>query len=455
MAIVAKIFSTLGNPQSLIPLAVKDCANGLGMTAASSITSKEEGADRFIDEFGSGIIWIGGIPLYKKLTDITLFKSLKLDPKYDVRNLKSKELYEKTKEYAPTEQIKTDIERIGKKSKIFKNANIAKFGVSTILALMTYNALTEAKQKYTYNKIKKRILAEEEGKSISKMNQRTNNSNIIDSNFQNLSAVRNKDSASNQSPSFKGIYGFMLDPVKNTMVLDGGITTERLGKSRSVQELGGYAIKEGGFWFFMYFLGDKVQNYFEKVADKKYGKSVLLDARVLEGDELKSSFKNKTIEKSLTEFPKEATDIELYDFIHKNPENLVIKAAKESDIIQTYKKPKKWYQIFQKAEDTGKIDTRKFIDLDKVRATHSNIDKLYGQYNSSGETIDKFFNGVKKLKRGTIIKNIGSTILALGVVLPAVMLADRFLRHDNKDFAVETQVKEDIEKERQQQTDTP
>ena len=145
----------------------------------------------------------------------------------------------------------------------------------------------------------------------------------------------------------------------------------------------------------------------------------------------------------------------MYDFIHKNPENLVIKAAKESDIIQTYKKPKKWYQIFQKAEDTGKIDTRKFIDLDKVRATHSNIDKLYGQYNSSGETIDKFFNGVKKLKRGTIIKNIGSTILALGVVLPAVMLADRFLRHDNKDFAVETQVKEDIEKERQQQTDTP
>ena len=53
MAIAAKIFSTLGNSQSLVPLAVKDCANGAGMTAASSVTNKDEGVDRFIDEFGS------------------------------------------------------------------------------------------------------------------------------------------------------------------------------------------------------------------------------------------------------------------------------------------------------------------------------------------------------------------------------------------------------------------
>ena len=39
MAITAKIFSTLGNPQSLVPLAVKDTANSLGMTTASSITN--------------------------------------------------------------------------------------------------------------------------------------------------------------------------------------------------------------------------------------------------------------------------------------------------------------------------------------------------------------------------------------------------------------------------------
>ena len=91
----------------------------------------------------------------------------------------------------------------------------------------------------------------------------------------------------------------------------------------------------------------------------------------------------------------------------------------------------------------------KFIDLKEIRATHANIDKLYTQYNSSGESINQFFNGVKKLKRGTILKNIGSTIFALGIILPSIMLADRFIRSDNKDFAVETQVREDLQKEKQ------
>ena len=73
--LAAKIFSTLGNSQSLIPLAIKDSANATGMTVASSITSKDEGKDRFIDEFGTEAIWLGAIPLYKKIIDKTLFKA--------------------------------------------------------------------------------------------------------------------------------------------------------------------------------------------------------------------------------------------------------------------------------------------------------------------------------------------------------------------------------------------
>ena len=153
MAIAAKIFSTLGNSQSLVPLAVKDCANGAGMTAASSVTNKDEGVDRFIDEFGSEAIWLGGIPLFKAITDKTLFKAAKLDAAYDVRNLKNKDIFEKTKEYAPTEAIKKDIENIGSHQKAFKNLNVAKFVVSTALALGTYNLMTNLKQKYTNNKI--------------------------------------------------------------------------------------------------------------------------------------------------------------------------------------------------------------------------------------------------------------------------------------------------------------
>ena len=452
MVIAAKIFSVLGNSQSLVPLAVKDTVNCAGMTAASSITSKDEGRDRLIDEVGTEAIWLGGIPLSKKIVDNTLFKVARLDAKYDVRNLNNKDIFEKTKEYAPTEKIQKSIEKIEKNQKTFKNLNVAKFVAATLMALGMYNVMTDMKQKYTHNRIKTKLLKQQEKESIEKMSQNNAVSDSVkDLNFQNVSKIRNENkNNSGKSLSFNGIYGVMLDPVKNMMVLDGGITTERLGKSRSPQEFMGYAIKEGGFLFFMYVLGQKIQNHFEKVADTKHNKNIGLDARVLENEAFKESFANKSIEQSLKAFDSSKSDLELYEFLHKNPENMVVDVAKQSDIIQTYKEPKKWYQIFTKPKDTGKIDTRKYIDLNEVRNTHKNMSKLYQQFNESGQTVDEFFKGVRKLKRGSVIKNMASTVLALGIILPGIMLADRLLKPNNKEFAVEKEIKAMLEKEKEQ-----
>lgn len=455
MAIVGKIFSTLGNSQSLVPLAIKDCANGAGATAASAVTSKDEAKDRFMDEFGSEAIWLGGIPLFKTLTDKTLFQALKFDSKYDVRNLANKDIYKKTLEYAPTKEIKQNIERIGNNTKTFKNLNIAKFIVSTSLALGSYNLLTNLKQKYTENRIRTKLLKEREKQSKLKM---ATNENLLaneDKNFENLAKIRNheNDKKGDDKTSFKGLQSFMLDPVKNMFVMDAGITSQRILKSRSPQECIGYTIKESGFLFFMYVLGEKVQQHFENVADKKHNKSIALDSKVLENDNFKESFKNGTIVDDLKNFADaDKGDGSLYDFIKsetdkgitKEHKNGVIDVATQSDIVQTYKKPKKWYQIFKKAEDTQMLDTRKYIDLKKVRETHSNISKLYNQFEQSGQTIDEFFNGVRKLKRGSIIKNMGSTILALGLVLPSIMLADRLCRGNNKEFAVEKRIKNEL-----------
>ena len=62
------IYSKLGNSNSLVPMAIKDIANSVGLTAGSYITGDElEGKDRFLDEFGTQAIWLFGIPGYKKL----------------------------------------------------------------------------------------------------------------------------------------------------------------------------------------------------------------------------------------------------------------------------------------------------------------------------------------------------------------------------------------------------
>lgn len=419
MLSVAKIYSTLGNPKSLVPLMVKDFSATAGMTATSFVTGKEEGQDRFIDEVGTQAIWLGGLPGYKLAFDKTAYKIFNIDPNFDVRNLQNKEIFEKTKEYAPTDKIAKELEKIGKKQPLVKNLALAKFIFATVSTVATYVGLTKAKQNYTDKKIRQNLIAEHNKKCNS-----------------------NKH-ASNNDVSFKGfgkvVDSFVFNPVKNMWILDGAITGERLNDSRSAQEFIGYSIKEASTLCFMYYAGGKIQKYFENRANKKFNKSIELDARVIENGELQKLFANGSIEKCFAQFKniKNASDAELYDFIHKNPDNEIIKVAKQSDIITMYK-------------NTDKIDTRAYIDPEKVRATDTKLQELYKQYKDAakkGDSAEKFFNGVKKLKRHSIRMNIELCILALGVVTPLVMLGKRLIHRDDTEFQTKVNIREQLIKE--------
>ena len=414
---IAKIYSTLGNPNSLVPLAVKDASSCIGMTAGSYVTGKEEGVDRFIDEFGTEALWLGGIPAYKWLFDKTVFKSCKLDAKIDPRNFKDMEIYQKAKEYAPTKDIKENLIKAEKNSKLFKKLAMGKFAVSTVFAAATYFALTRLKQKYTENKIRKNLIKEYNAKKKQEENKQTN-------------------------PTFKGlgkaVENLAFSPVKNMYLMDGFITTERLTDSRSPQEFVGYAIKEGSCLCFLYYAGGKIQELMEKSAKKKHDKSITLDSRVIESEELKKVFENASIEKSIADFNKANTsNLNLYEFLHKNPENQIVKFAKQSDLIETFEK-------------TDKIDTRAFIDLKDIEGLKDDVSELYEQYKvalKKGESSEKFFNGVRKLKRCSIRTNIGASILALGVLTPAAMLIKRLTDKGGSEFQTKKEIKEQLIKE--------
>lgn len=418
----AKIYSTLGNPNSLVPLGVKDVSSCLGMTAGSYATGKEEGFDRFIDEFGTEALWLGGIPAFKWLFDKTVFKSFGLDSKIDPRNLKNMDMFEKIKEHAPNEDVKKNLEKAETNKRLFKNLAATKFVVSTVMAALTYVGMTRLKQHYTEQKIRKNLIKEYNDSQKAKNDQPTDNN------------------ASN--PSFKGIgkvvEEFAFSPVKNMYIMDGFITTERLSDSRSSQEFVGYAIKEGSCLCFLYYAGGKIQEWMEKNANQKYNKSITLDSRVLEDDSFKQSFVDGSIEKSIKEFENaNSSDINLYEFLHKNPDNKIVQIAKQSDVISTYK-------------NTNKIDTRAFIDLKEVENVNKQVSELYGQYKSSlakGESYDSFFNGVRKLKRKSIINSLGACILALGVVTPAIMLIKRLTDKSGSEFQTKKDIKEKLIKE--------
>lgn len=98
---------------------------------------------------------------------------------------------------------------------------------------------------------------------------------------------------------------------------------------------------------------------------------------------------------------------------------------------------------------SNKIDTRAYIDLKEVQNVSSQVSELYNQYKSSlgKETCDEFFKGVRKLKRRSIINNIGACILALGVITPGIMLLKRLTDKSGKEFQTKREIKEQLIKE--------
>ena len=425
------VYSVLGNNSSLIPLGIKDVANSCGLTTASYIAGdKLEGKDRFIDEFGTQAIWLGGIPAYKKIIDKTLFRYAKLDSEIDPRILNYKKIVALAKKYAPSHDIAENIATAFKKQKQFKNLAMAKFILSTGLTAISYFALTKFRHKYTENQVKKDYI-EKHG-------------SLKDYKGVNIPFSSAFDPVhKNKQVSFTGgIQNFMFDPVKNLMLVDGVITGERLSHSRNAQDFTGYAIKEGSFWLFMYGAGQMISKALEKHAETKFNKSIDLDARVIENDAFKQAFKDGSIKSDLEAFKlADKSDTEIYKFaVDSKTDNLIIDMAKKSDILPKLK--------ISWLKESDKVDTRKYIDLGNndqrdfagLRGLYKKVEKLLNQYENSNEDIDTFFKSVRKLKRGSVLKNIGACIGALGIIAPAIMLAVRKFGNN-----AEYQVKKDIE----------
>ena len=462
----SKVYSIIGNNNSLVPLAIKDIANSLGITAGSYITGDAaEGKDRFIDEVGTQGIWLFGIPIYKKVIDWAIFKPFKYDPKVDPRIMHDKEVLKQAFRYAD-ESVRANIKKAAQNQKMFKGLTFGKFAASTILTIFSYGALTKFRYKYTENKIREEEKAKMEAaaKANGKSNVPFTPTHLPPKFSQAFSAVH-KDTSSQtngqkgKDTTFTGksplqvLDHFMFSPTNNLMIVDAAITSERLVMSETKQDFFGYLIKEGSFWGFMYIAGKKIQEHLEKSAETKHNRNIGLDARVIESTELNNAMKTNKLAEALEEFSKVAgkSDAEIYKFLNTNPENLVVQFAKKSDIIETM--DEKFMGFTLKKSD--KIDNRRYIDIGEVKGVYENLGRLKAQLadymaESADNTVDTFLKQVKKLKRASILKNIGSCIGALGIVAPAIMVAFRFMSK-NKDFERKQKIIAELQQQQQNQ----
>lgn len=449
--LINKITSTFGDHSSLLPLFTKDVVNSAGMTAFSyGAGGKIEGKDRFIDEFGTQAIWLGGLPFFKWGFNKTAYKLANISSDVDVRLLKNKEQLSVAQKYAETlkdTSFAKDLSHAVKNAKLAKGLFLGKFATATALTLASYFTLVKVKQGYTKKQIEKQFWAKKSEQSFYK-------ENVAKSPAFKAFMGESQSQQNNKNVSFKGLGSsfskFMFDPVKNLFIVDAGITGERLFHSRTKNEFAEYAIKEGGFLFFMYVAGKYIQNGIEKISSK-LGKPIELHAEVLSSGYLnKNIASGKALEDAniIKNFIKNGDKIGLYEYIYNpvNSENTVVKAAKQSGIIKTLKEGTFVQKWFGKAKDTGIINPHKFIDSKDIDLIAKNIEKLSTNAPKEKAALDKFLKSCAKYKVGSVAANMGISCLFLGLILPYVMIKYRSNQQNgNTEFHVQSEIEKQLE----------
>lgn len=441
-AISTKVISTLGNKESLLPIMLKD---GVDSTALTVKSFKEggvvEGTDRFIDEFGTQAIWIGGIPFYKKLIDKTAYKLAKINPEVDPRILANNEYAKWATDNAKgimsnskaqtVKEALTDCLKDG--GKTAKNLYKGKIIAATALTLGTFFALTKTKQKKTKNTVINEI--KEQQKEQTSFKSLTSGDSAV---FSDINKLTNKS-----QPSFKGVIqkavdGVMFNPVHNMKIIDAGITTERLACSRNKTEFAEHAIKEGSFLFFLYGFGNLLEKGINKFSSNVLKKPIDLGIDVLMDNKFAQALENGTILNDLAKMPaKDKSLTEKLNFLVQNPDNIVVQAAKKSGIVSTVKD----------VSGNQFIDTSKFIDTKAIETLAENLKDIDSKFKGSGESVKKFLNKSKGLKVSSVMANIGVSCLFLGYIVPKAVYKYREIKTGTTKFHVAEDIKNNNKKD--------
>ena len=453
--LINKLTTAFGDHSSLLPLFTKDIVNSSGMTAFSyNAGGKIEAKDRFIDEFGTQAIWMGGLPFFKWAIDNSVYKLAKINPDIDVRLLNDAQQLEAAKKYAASlenKSIAESLEKAAKYSAKTKGLFIGKFAAATALTLASFFTLVKVKQHYTKKEIEKQFWAK-------KSQQQMYDLNLAKSPA--FKAFMSSDSKNvnqgSKTPSFKGIgsvlQGVMFDPVKNLFIVDAGITGERLVNSRTKTEFAETAIKEGSLLFFLYVAGRYIQEGIEKASEKFFKKPIDLHAEVLSSDYMKDAIKTGKVYDDVKAVTDLASDKKkLFELIYgsekTSAENIVMKAAKKSGLIKTIKEGSWIDKLLGKAKDTGIIDPHQYINPDDMQSFAKNIKKLADSAPKGEKAIEEFLKKCRNMKIGSVAANMGITCLFLGLIVPYSMMKYRAKQQNgNKDFHVQAEIERQLEK---------
>ena len=421
------------NNDSIVPMAVKDLTADVAIvdTYAKEGT-KEDAAEKAIEEIGTSCLWLFGIPITKKIIDKTLYPMFGLKPDLDLRVIEDKNNFEAIKNsiketdsvLKPQKQVfdtlKDKAKFLGKKEifltneQLYKTAFYAKFIVSTAAVAFGLNKLISYKQKTTEQRIEKDYYKNNASKIL--LNQ-----SIKQNDCYGAFTGKNKN---NKNISFKGkediLKSFLYNPIENTKILDGTIAATRLNKARKGEKFE-VAFREGFSFLFIYYIAKPLQYAFEFLGDKlkvpiKTDPSVIFTENIQEKissskDEMKRIINS---DNAVLEVLKLDSKNTIVDLLEKSGEVNVLKNSNgEAEAISRFK----------------------YMNSDNIKSTLSNILEL-------GEA--KNINHVRALKTFAVIGNVALAILAIGKLQPKLNILLRKIKNngDNRNPAIVAKQKE-------------
>lgn len=400
---ITNIISAIGNNSSVYPLIVRDC--GIEVPAKILLTYNQNKKDdkeiaylaareRFLDEYSSSAVWLGGIPLVGCLCN-KLIKAKGLNPDVNLKLFNEEKDIQgidynikKFKDLAP-DAVK-DLIKAKENKKLYEKLLAGKFIASTAIPILTMGFILP------------KIIFASSAKKIEKLRQENQSKKT-----KNPINFTQKDRFyKSNTTSFTGSWltkAANFSSQDKMAVTDGGYAIGRISTARNKNETIDLSFKMAG----MMLLNYVAPKWIEKLLNKITG--VELDPKILADKEFLSQIQNNTLQ-----LPKSDNAKDLLEFVDdtKNSKTLFVKYANEFEKI--------------KMLDNGIRDPREYVNIKNLAKFRNDIEK-FSQKATTQKNIKSFIKKAKIAKSANIISNVTISSFLLAYALPKAQFAFRKL----------------------------
>ena len=405
------IISAIGNNSSIYPLLVRDCfieapskiliARKENMKESREIAN-DATRERFIDEYVTSAIWLGGIPVTEAIMDKFITKkgfnpnvNLNLFKADKTRGKKFQGLEYNIKKFGSmaqkdVQEAVADLLKVKNNKQGFEKLLTKKFAAATIIPTVIMGFILPP-----LNFALTRKLRERKGKNIQQAAQSTQTQRPT------MQEFRGKSKCIGEKVTFTGSLTSTianLRTVDKMAISDGGLTVGRVSTSRNKEEAYMNAFRMTGSIILNFVTPAYIAKGLDKLAKKLFKVNVDLDPLILGNEKLIEAIQNNTVE-----IPKSGNAKVLFDFIDSKPESFFSQSAQKMGKI-TYLK-------------SGIRDPRKFVDLKDLRKFRNEFESFVESAKKSG-SIERFAKRAKGVKCFNILANIGISSFLLAVALP-------------------------------------